>query len=99
MAVASMDHRGIDAVLKSKHFVFGKPPPPTPAPPSPWERVHKVIVDMLQHPGTVVSAVLVMFVAIRLLLHCRHEEGDKSWCRDCYCSILRGIAMRMRAQI
>ena len=46
---------------------------------------------------TVVLTVLVMFVGIRLLLHCRHEEGAKARCRDCYRSILRGIVMRMRA--
>jgi len=46
---------------------------------------------------TVVSTVLVMFVGIRLLLHCRHEEGGKSRCRDCYRSIMRGIVMCMRA--
>ena len=70
MAVASMDHRGFDVVLK----------------------------DMRQHPVTVVSAVLVIvFVGIRLLLHCRHEEGDKARCRDCYRSMQRGIVMRMRS--
>ena len=42
---------------------------------------------------TVVLTVLVMFVGIRLLLHCRHEEGAKSRCRDCCRSILRGIVM------
>ena len=47
---------------------------------------------------TGVSIVLVIFVGIRLLLHCRHEEGDKSRCRDCYRSILRGIVKRMRAR-
>jgi hypothetical protein len=46
---------------------------------------------------TVVLTVLVMLVGISLLLHCRHEDGDKSRCRDCYRSILRGIVMRMRA--
>ena len=46
---------------------------------------------------TGVSIVLVIFVGIRLLLHCRHEEGDKSRCRDCYRSMQRGIVMRMRA--
>ena len=46
---------------------------------------------------TVVLTVLVMFVGIRPLLHCRHEEGDKARCRDCYRSILRGVVMRMRA--
>ena len=47
---------------------------------------------------TVVSTVVVIvFVGIRLLLHCRHEEGDKSRCRDCYHSLQRGIVMRMRA--
>ena len=46
---------------------------------------------------TVVLTVLVMFVGIRLLLHCRHEEGAKARCRDCYRSILRGVVMRMRA--
>jgi serine/threonine protein kinase len=45
----------------------------------------------------VVSTVLVKSVKIRLLLHCRHKEGGKSRCRNCYRSILRGIAMRMRA--
>jgi len=33
---------------------------------------------------TVVLTVLVMLVGICLLLHCRHEDGDKSRCRDCY---------------
>ena len=56
--------------------------------------IDAVLKDMRQHPVTVVSTVLVMFVAIRLLLHCRHEEGDKSRCRDCYRSILRCILMR-----
>ena len=46
---------------------------------------------------TGVSIVLVLLVGIRLLLHCRHEEGDKSRCRDCYRSMQRGIVMRMRA--
>ena len=57
-----------------------------------------VLKDMRQHPVTVVSAVLVIvFVGIRLLLHCRHEEGDKARCRHCYRSMQRGIVMRMRA--
>ena len=66
-------------------------------------RVDVVLKDMRQHPVTVVSAVLVIvFVGIRLgrirlLLHCRHEEGDKARCRDCYRSMQRGIVMRMRA--
>jgi serine/threonine protein kinase len=46
---------------------------------------------------TGVSIVLVIFVGIRLLLHCRHEEGDKARCRDCYRSMQRGVVMRMRA--
>jgi hypothetical protein len=46
---------------------------------------------------TVLLTVLVIFVGIRLLLHFRHKEGDKARCRDCYCSILRGIVMRIRA--
>ena len=45
-------------------------------------RIHRgidaVLNDMRQHPVAVVSTVLVIvFVRIRLLLHCRHEEGDK----------------------
>jgi hypothetical protein len=47
---------------------------------------------------TVVSTVVVIvFVGIRLLLHCRHEEGDKSRCSDSHRSILRGMVMSMRA--
>ena len=74
MAVASMDHNGINAVLKDMRQQW-------------WNLSLK----------TVVATVLVIFVGIRLLLHCRHEEGDKSRCRDCYRSILRGIVMLMRA--
>ena len=41
--------------------------------------IDAVLKGMHQHPVAVVSIVLVIvFVRIRLLLHCRHEEGDKS---------------------
>ena len=43
--------------------------------------IHRGIDAVLKdkHPVAVVSILLVIvFVRIRLLLHCRHEEGDKS---------------------
>jgi hypothetical protein len=51
----------------------------------------------LSHKTAVSIVLVIVFVGIRLLLHCRHEEGDKSRCRDFYRSILRGIVMLMRA--
>ena len=67
--------------------------------------IDTVLKDMRQHPVAVVSVtvstvLVIVFVGIRLLLHCRHEDEGKSRCRDCYRSILRGIVaivMRMRA--
>ena len=53
-----------------------------------WNMSHKTVVSIL---------LVIVFAGIRLLLHCRHEEGDKFRCRDGYRSILRGIVMRMRA--
>ena len=99
MAVASMDHRGIhrgiDAVLKDmrQHPEDAKVQDPFLPFFTTGHHHHRgihrgidaVLKDMRQHPVAVVSTVLVIvFVGIRLLLHCRHEEGDKSRCRDYY---------------
>ena len=87
MAVASL--RGIDAVLKDmrQHPEDAKVQDPFLHFFTTGHHHHRgihrgidaVLKDVRQHPVAVVSTVLVIvFVRIRLLLHCRHEEGDKS---------------------